>query len=30
MATEFAVLYGSAAGLVTLYRCRAWLFPPAE
>jgi hypothetical protein len=28
--TEFAVLYGVAAGLIVLYRCRAWFFPPAD
>jgi hypothetical protein len=30
MSIEFAILYGIAAGLVTLYRCRAWFFPPTE
>jgi hypothetical protein len=27
---EFAVLYGVAAGLIVLYRCRAWFFPSAD
>jgi hypothetical protein len=28
--TEFAVIYGVAAGLIVLYRCRVWFFPPAD